>query len=111
MQPEATVRSIRPISEADGPKHSRTARATPAGPLVTVADAITFARLAFVPLVFWLVLRHDLTITFGVFVAAGASAAVDGWLARRNGGGVAIVGVIAPCAVASALFRILVTFA
>jgi cardiolipin synthase len=54
--------------------------------VMTLADAITLARLGIVPLIVWLVLRHHLALTFWMFVAAGVSDAVDGWLARRSGG-------------------------
>jgi cardiolipin synthase len=52
---------------------------------VTVPNAITFARLCAVPLAVWLVLHHDFLDAFWLFAAAGASDAVDGWLARRSG--------------------------
>lgn len=54
--------------------------------LLNLPNAITFARLCAVPLEVWLVLRHDLHLAFLLFVAAGLSDAVDGWLARRQGG-------------------------
>ena len=38
------------------------------------------------PLAFWLVVEHRLAGAFYLFVAAGLSDAVDGWLARRYGG-------------------------
>lgn len=53
--------------------------------LLNLPNAITFARLCAVPLAVWLVLREDLRSAFALFVAAGLSDAVDGWLARRQG--------------------------
>ncbi len=53
--------------------------------ILNLPNAITFSRLCAVPLAVWLVLRHDLRFAFGLFVAAGLSDAVDGWLARRQG--------------------------
>jgi cardiolipin synthase len=50
--------------------------------LFTLPNAITFARLCAVPATIWLVLQHRLDLAFWVFVAAGVSDAVDGWLAR-----------------------------
>ena len=79
--------------------------------LMTVADAITLARLAAVPLVVWLVLRHHLALTFWLFVAAGASDAVDGWLARRNGGGSTLGSVLDPVADKALLVTMFVTLA
>lgn len=51
----------------------------------TLANAITFLRLCAVPIAVWLVLRNQFLAAFWLFVAAGVSDAVDGWLARRNG--------------------------
>jgi cardiolipin synthase len=54
-------------------------------PLVNLPNIITFARLCAVPVAIWLVLRSQFDAAFWLFVAAGASDAVDGWLARRLG--------------------------
>src|ERR1700759_4899689 len=53
---------------------------------VNLPNVITFARLCAVPVAIWLVLRNQLALTFGLFVVAGVSDAIDGWLARRRGG-------------------------
>ena len=53
--------------------------------LVNLANAITFGRICLVPAAVWLVLRGQCFAAFWLFLAAGASDAVDGWLARRNG--------------------------
>lgn len=53
---------------------------------LNLPNAITFARLCAVPVAIWLILRNHLALTFGLFVVAGASDAIDGWLARRRGG-------------------------
>jgi cardiolipin synthase (CMP-forming) len=50
--------------------------------LVTLPNLITLARLCAVPATIWLILQHRLDLAFGVFVGAGLSDAVDGWLAR-----------------------------
>jgi cardiolipin synthase len=55
-------------------------------PLANLANIITFGRLCAVPLAFWMVLDHRLHDAFLLFVAAGLSDALDGWLARRYGG-------------------------
>jgi cardiolipin synthase len=50
--------------------------------LFTLPNAITFARLCAVPGAIWLMLQHRLDLAFWVFVAAGISDGIDGWLAR-----------------------------
>ena len=50
--------------------------------LFTLPNLITFARLCAVPAAVWLILQHRLDIAFLVFVGAGISDAVDGWIAR-----------------------------
>ena len=52
------------------------------GALLTLPNVITFGRLCAVPAAVWLVLQHRMDLAFWVFVAAGVSDAVDGWLAR-----------------------------
>lgn len=91
----------------DGTQLSRPASAA----LVTWPNVITFGRLCAVPLAFWLVLEHRMTLAFFLFVAAGASDAVDGWLARRNGGGNAIGAVLDPVADKALLVTMYVTLA
>ena len=59
------------------------ARAAPAG-VVNIANVITLARLCMVPAAVWLVLRGHAIIAFALFVVAGVSDAIDGWLARRQ---------------------------
>jgi cardiolipin synthase len=54
--------------------------------LLTLPNAISFARLCAVPAAIYLVLDDDWGAAFAVFAAAGISDAVDGWLARRRGG-------------------------
>ncbi len=58
----------------------------PAGnAVVNLPNIITFARLCAVPAAVWLVLREQFPAAFWLFVAAGVSDALDGWLARRRG--------------------------
>ena len=66
--------------------------------LLTLPNVITFARLCAVPLAVWLVLDHRLAETFVLFVAAGISDAVDGWLARHAGMGSHAGAVLDPVA-------------
>ena len=76
----------------------------------TLANMVTFARLCAVPLAFLLVLEHRLAEAFFLFVAAGVSDAVDGWLARRYGGN-AIGAVLDPVADKTLLVTMYVTLA
>ena len=66
----------------DGTQISRGSSAA----LLTLPNAITFARLCAVPASVYLVVERELALAFYLFVAAGLSDAVDGWLARRGGG-------------------------
>lgn len=76
----------------------------------TLPNIVTFGRLCAVPLAFWLVLEHRLAEAFFLFVAAGISDAVDGWLARRYGGN-AIGAVLDPVADKTLLVTMYVTLA
>lgn len=50
--------------------------------LMMLPNLITFGRLLAVPATVWLILQHRLDLAFLLFVAAGISDALDGWLAR-----------------------------
>lgn len=53
--------------------------------LVTLPNLITLARLCAVPATIWLILHQRLDLAFYLFIGAGVSDGVDGWLARvRN---------------------------
>jgi cardiolipin synthase (CMP-forming) len=52
--------------------------------LVTLPNIISLARLCAVPLAVWLILQHREASAFVLFLGAGLSDAVDGWLARRG---------------------------
>jgi cardiolipin synthase len=54
--------------------------------LLTLPNAISFARLCAVPAAIYLVLEAEWVAAFALFVAAGLSDLLDGWLARRQGG-------------------------
>ncbi len=78
--------------------------------LFTAPNLITFGRLCAVPLAFWLVLERRLDLAFFLFVLAGLSDAVDGWLARRYGGN-AIGALMDPVADKALLVTMYVTLA
>src|SRR3984957_6881691 len=50
---------------------------------LNLPNLITLARLLSVPLTIWLILSEDYAIAFWVFVVAGASDALDGYIAKR----------------------------
>ncbi len=84
---------------------------TQSNTLLNLPNLISFARLCAVPLAFWLIIDHQLAGAFILFVLAGASDAVDGWLARRNGGGNSIGAVLDPVADKALLVTMYVTLA
>ena len=53
--------------------------------LLTLPNIITFARLCAVPGAVYLVLHEQFLAAFWLFLGAGVSDGVDGWLARRQG--------------------------
>ena len=58
---------------------------TPGAAVLTLPNAISLGRLCAVPVAVWLVIRREWGLAFALFVVAGVSDAVDGWLARRGG--------------------------
>lgn len=64
-------------------RHSRIAT-----DVVTLANMLTFGRICAVPIAIWLVLRGDCAIATVLFVLAGLTDALDGWLARQHGASV-----------------------
>lgn len=50
---------------------------------MNVANLITLARLIAVPVVIWAILTDEMAAAFWIFVAAGLSDAVDGFIARH----------------------------
>jgi cardiolipin synthase len=55
------------------------------GALLTLPNVISFARLCAAPPAVWLVLDGDFAWAFALFLAAGLTDALDGWVARRTG--------------------------
>ncbi len=50
---------------------------------LSLPNIITIARILLVPLAIWLIINQQMLPAFLVFVVAGVSDAVDGWLAKR----------------------------
>jgi len=79
--------------------------------LLTLPNVITFARLCAVPAAVWLVLQDRMDAAFWVFVAAGISDAVDGWLARVSNARSRLGAILDPVADKALLVSIYVTLA
>jgi cardiolipin synthase len=79
--------------------------------LFTLPNAITFARLCAVPWVVWLVLQHRFDLAFYMFLAAGVSDAVDGWLARVRNARSKLGAILDPVADKALLVSMYVTLA
>jgi cardiolipin synthase len=86
-------------------------RGSPAQALLTLPNAITFARLCAVPLAVWLMLQHRLAATFGLFLAAAVSDGLDGWLARVRDSRSAAGAVLDPVADKALLVSMFVVLA
>lgn len=80
------------------------------GPL-TWSNLITLARLCAVPAVVLLILRDRLDLALAVFIAAGVSDALDGWLARVTDTRSALGAVLDPVADKALLVSVYVTLA
>jgi cardiolipin synthase len=55
------------------------------GARVSIPNLITLARILLVPVVIWAITSGEMRIAFLLFLAAGISDAVDGFLAKRFG--------------------------
>jgi len=74
------------VQTPDAKEFAAEATLVPANALLTLPNVISFARLCAVPVAIYLVMQHAWTPAFALFALAGISDAVDGWLARRQGG-------------------------
>jgi cardiolipin synthase len=57
----------------------------PGAALLNLPNLITIARILLVPIMVWAIASQEMTIAFFLFLAAGLSDAVDGFLAKRFG--------------------------
>jgi len=76
---------------------------------VTLPNAISAARLLCVPLSVWLILAGRLDLAFWVFVGAGLSDAVDGYVAKRLGQSTTVGRVLDPVADKALLVSVYLT--
>ena len=78
---------------------------------LTLPNIITVGRLCMVPATIWLILNDRLDLAFGLFVGAGISDAVDGWLARIRNARSALGAILDPLADKTLLVSVYVTLA
>src|SRR5262245_45221329 len=79
--------------------HNRHSLTPPHSPLVTaVPNLISLARLLAVPLAIWLILQDRYGAAFWVFAVAGASDALDGFIAKQFGLRTVLGGFLDPLA-------------
>ncbi len=52
---------------------------------MNIPNTLTLARIVSVPLVVWLIITHEMSAAFVLFLLAGLSDAADGYLAKRFG--------------------------
>jgi cardiolipin synthase len=50
---------------------------------VSIPNIITLARILLVPFIVWAIASGQMEVAFGIFVVAGVSDAIDGFLAKR----------------------------
>jgi cardiolipin synthase (CMP-forming) len=66
--------------------------------IINIPNFITLGRIISVPVIFWLLLSGQSRVAFFVFVAAGISDAVDGYLAKRFNWGTELGAYLDPLA-------------
>ena len=95
-----------------GRQASRAAEASaPPNILFTLPNLITLARLCAVPATIGLILHQRLDLAFWLFVGAGISDGVDGWLARVRHSRSALGALLDPVADKALLVSVYVTLA
>lgn len=81
MEPEGKTQ-LDPARNRPLPEQ-RIERAAAEPPALNLPNCISLGRVLLVPIVFWLLLSDRHQAAFFLFVLAGLSDAVDGWLAKR----------------------------
>ncbi len=76
---------------------------------MTLPNLISLARLLAVPVVIWAILADEMGLAFWLFVAAGLSDALDGYLARRSGTQTMVGGFLDPLADKALLVSVYLT--
>jgi cardiolipin synthase len=76
---------------------------------VNLPNLISLARLLTVPVVIWAMLADEMALAFWLFIAAGVSDAVDGFLAKRLGQRTVVGGFLDPLADKALLVSVFLT--
>ena len=76
---------------------------------MNIPNALTLARIILVPLIVWLIITHEMATAFVLFLLAGLSDAVDGYLAKRFGWQTELGAYLDPIADKALLVSIYVT--
>jgi cardiolipin synthase (CMP-forming) len=76
---------------------------------VNIPNTLTLARIVSVPLVVWLIITHEMSAAFVLFLLAGLSDAADGCLAKRFGWHTELGAYLDPIADKTLLVSIYVT--
>jgi cardiolipin synthase len=100
-----------PAGAEQPPTEGQGAGAPAEAGLFTLPNAITFARLCAVPGAVWLVLQHRFDMAFWLFLAAGISDGIDGWLARVRNARSRLGAILDPVADKALLVSMFVTLA
>lgn len=77
--------------------------------MVSIPNFISIARLLCVPVLVWLIVTDQMHVAFWLFVAAGVSDAVDGYIAKRFNASTALGRYIDPLADKTLLVSVFVT--
>jgi len=78
---------------------------------LSIPNLITLARILLVPVLVWAIASDQIRIAFGLFLAAGVSDAIDGFLAKRFGMATALGAYLDPLADKAMLVSIYVALA
>ena len=76
---------------------------------MTLPNLISLARLLSVPIVIWAILADEMALAFWLFIAAGISDAIDGFLARRSGSRSIVGGFLDPLADKALMVSVYIT--
>src|SRR6266511_1748494 len=95
----------RPVCYHDGTRGPRR------GANLSIPNLITLGRILLVPVVVWAITAGEMRVAFVLFLAAGVSDAVDGFLAKRFGMATALGAYLDPLADKAMLVSIYVALA